>query len=178
MRTLLFLSKVLLSESKNSKFILKALLSAVFYTTLAIILVNYKSYTSFLFNDYPLLAKAKVIFLIFAGTFQAMASLDVLLLLSVALLFGLNITLVLSKIKFLKRQGGIHLTFGVGLLTLAATGCASCGLSLASLVGLTGVLVALPFHGLELYILSFLILLTSLFYNLQTLVIVCKIPRR
>lgn len=177
MKTLLFLLKVLLSESKNNKFILIAFISSISYTSLATILINYKSYTSFLFNDYPLLAKTKIIFLIFAGTFQAMGVRDVFLLLIIAFLFGVNIALVINKITFLKKQGSVHLTFGVGLLTLVATGCASCGLSLVSLVGLTGVLVALPFHGLELYILSFFILLTSLFYNLQTLVVVCKIPR-
>ncbi len=177
MRTLLFLLKVLLSESKNNGFILKAILSSTVYITTALIIVNYKSYTSFIFNDYPILAKFKIMALIFLGTYQAMTTRDIFLLIIIGLLFGLNIALVISKIKFLKKQGSVHLTFGVGLLTLAATGCASCGLSLVSLVGLTSALVSLPFHGLELYILSIFILLTSLFYNLQTLVVVCKIPR-
>lgn len=178
MKTILFLLKVLFSESKSNGFVIKAILSSIIYITTALVIINYKSYTSFISNDYPILAKLKIIGLIFLGTFQAMTTRDIFLLIIIGLLFGLNSALVLNKIRFLKRQGGVHLTFGAGLLTIAATGCASCGLSLASLVGLTGVLAVLPLQGLELYILSILILLASLFFNLQTLVVVCKIPRR
>jgi len=141
------------------------------------ILVNYKSYFSFLQSDYAFLAKVKIFLIIFIGSFQAITSLDLFLLTTVALLFGVNMQLVFRKIKFLSSAGGLHLTFGVGLLTLAATGCASCGLSIASVVGLSAVLASLPFQGLELYMISILILSASLFYNLHTLVKVCKIPK-
>lgn len=141
------------------------------------LLVNYRSYLSFIFSDYSLLARVKILLLIFLGTFQSFSIQDSILLLITAILFGLNTQLILRKLKFLSSYGNLHVTFGVGLITLATTGCASCGLSLASVVGLTGVLVALPFKGLELYIASIFILLLSLFYNLNTLVKVCNIRK-
>ena len=172
---LLFLTRVLISESKKRNFILKSLFFALLYTSLSIILINYKSYLSFAQSDYDIFGKIKVLLFIFAGSFQALDTRDTILLLTTAILFGLNLELVLRKIKFLASFGNLHVTLGTGLITLAATGCASCGLSIASIVGLSGVLVLLPFHGLELYIVSILVLLVSLFYNLRTLVKVCKI---
>lgn len=100
---------------------------------------------------------------------------DVVFLIITALLFGLNMQLVLRKLKFLKKRGGLHITFISGLLTLTATGCATCGLSLASIVGLGGAIALLPFGGVELYIVSLLILLISLFYNLHQFVRACKL---
>lgn len=126
-------------------------------------------------SEYSLVAKGRIITIIVFGSFQAISERDVLLLLISAVLFGLNIELVLRKIKFLASAGSLHLTFGAGIVTLVATGCASCGLSLASVVGLSAAIAILPFHGLELYFIAILILLVSLFYNLHTLVKVCKI---
>ena len=120
--------------------------------------------------DYDFLGKVKVLLYIFLGSLYALSIRD-------AILFGANVELVLRKIKFLASYGSLHITLGTGLITLAATGCASCGLSLASVVGLGGVLALLPFQGVELYVASILILLASLFYNLHTLVKVCNIKR-
>lgn len=145
------------------------------YAALSILLVNYKSFISFGRSEYDLFPKLKILLLIFFGSFQALSTRDTILLLTTALLFGINIELVFRKLKFLASYGNLHVTIGTGLISIAATGCASCGLSLASIVGLGGVLALLPFHGLELYILSIIVLTVSLFYNLQTLVKVCKI---
>lgn len=141
------------------------------------ILINYRSYLSFIEADYDLLGKSKVLFLIFTGSFQAISSRDVLLLIITSLLFGINVELVLRKAKFLASIGGLHVAFGTGIVSLVATGCASCGLSIASIVGLSAALAALPFGGLELYFASIIILVVSLFYNLHSLVKVCKIER-
>lgn len=175
MKYLLFLLKVLFQESKKRKFIVKALLATFVYAALSILLVNYKSFISFGRSEYDLFPKLKILLLIFFGSFQALSTRDTILLLTTALLFGINIELVFRKLKFLASYGNLHVTIGTGLISIAATGCASCGLSLASIVGLGGVLALLPFHGLELYILSIIVLTVSLFYNLQTLVKVCKI---
>jgi hypothetical protein len=100
---------------------------------------------------------------------------DSILLIIIALLFGVNLELVLRKLKFLKNQGNLHITIGAGLVSLISAGCASCGLSFASVIGVAGIVSLLPFHGLLLYLLSIAILLASLLYNLQTLVKVCDI---
>lgn len=100
---------------------------------------------------------------------------DSILIGIISFLFGINLELVLRKLKFLKKRGGLHITFGAGFLSLVAAGCASCGLSFASVLGIATMVSLLPFHGLELYILSIVILSVSLFLNLQTLVTVCKL---
>lgn len=172
---LVFLTRVLYSEARKRNFIGKVIIIAITYTILSMVAINYQSYWSFVTADYNILAKLKILFLIFLGSFQAIDSKDVVLLLLTSLLFGLNLELVLRKLRFLASVGSLHITFGAGLITLAATGCASCGLSLASIVGLSAVLAALPFGGSELYVLSIVILVVSLYYNLAMLVKVCKI---
>lgn len=172
---LAFLLDVLYKESKKRYFIFKSLFISLIYLLTTLVLINYKSYLSFVFSDYELYAKIKIVLILLAGSFQAIEPLDIILLLITTLLFGLNLELVLRKIKFLSSRGGLHVTFGAGFITLAATGCASCGLSIASIVGLSAVLAALPFRGMELYVLSIIVLIASLIYNLHTLVKVCKI---
>jgi hypothetical protein len=172
-----FLTKVLISESQKRGFVLKFLLFSLFYFLLALILFNYQSYISILTSNYDVLAKIKILIIIFFGSFYVISGVDILFLSIISVLFGLNIELVLRKIKFLAGAGNLHVAFGVGLISIAASGCASCGLSLASMVGLSAVLAALPFHGIELYFGSITILIVSLFYNLHTFVVACKIPQ-
>ena len=171
----LFLLKELFQESKKNNFLAKSFLVAFLYIVASILIVNYKSFLSFGMSEYSIFPKLKILILIFFGSFQALTTRDTILLLLTAALFGTNVELVLRKIKFLASYGNLHVTIGTGLISIAATGCASCGLSIASIVGLGGTLALLPFHGLELYIVSIIVLTVSLFYNLQTLVKVCKI---
>ena len=109
------------------------------------------------------------------GSFSILGLRDTILIIVTSFLFGVNLELVLRKLKFLKKSGGLHITFGAGLLSLVAAGCASCGLSFASVLGVATIVGLLPLHGLELYLLSIIILIVSLHLNLQTLVKVCKL---
>jgi hypothetical protein len=170
-----FLLKVLIDESKKRNFILKSLFFVFLYLLLSFALINYQSILSIGASEYSIFAKLKIISIIIYGTFQAVSETDAILIILSAILFGLNIELVLRKVKFLASRGSLHLTFGAGLITLVASGCASCGLSLASIVGLSAAIAILPFHGVELYFLAIAILLASLFYNLHSLVKACKI---
>lgn len=83
--------------------------------------------------------------------------------------------MVAEKVKFLKKRNNLKITLGAGIISIVAAGCASCGLSLASIVGLGSALAVLPFRGFELYIASIAILLLSLYYNLSSLYKACKI---
>lgn len=156
-------------------FFFKSLGLAALFVVLAIVVVNYRSYISFIGADYPFFDKLKILFLIFWGSFNSTSPKDVSMLLLTAVLFGVNMELVLRKITFLKGQKSVGLTFGVGIVSVAATGCASCGLSLVSLVGIAGVLTLLPFKGFELYLLSIGILMVSIIYNLNSIYKTCKL---
>lgn len=170
-----FLLGILKSEAKRNNFILKSLAFSFLFIFLAVTLINYKSYISFITADYPFIPKIQILLLIFFGSFVSMAQVDVILLFGAAILFGVNLELIIRKIAFLKNQTSLGLTVGVGIISIAVTGCASCGLSIISFVGVAGVIAFLPFGGLGLYALSIGILLASLFYNLNTLVKVCKL---
>lgn len=175
MKYLFFLLGILQNEITKRYFYLKALFFSFCFLILATILLNYKSYLSFITADYPLFPKLNILWLIFIGSLSTLELRDILFLLITAFLFGINMELVLRKLKFLKKRGGLHITLIGGLLTITATGCASCGLSLASIVGLGGVIALLPFGGFELYILSITILTASLFYNLHSYAKACRI---
>lgn len=170
-----FLLTILLREIKKRKFLPKALFFAFSYLLLAIFLFNYPTFHTFLFNDYAIFAKIRILTILFFGSFQALSIKNSLLLIIVSILFGINIELVLRKLKFLKSQGSLHRAFGAGIVSFVAVGCAACGLSFGSIIGLAWILAMLPFHGLELYIFSIVVLLASLFYNVHTLIKVCKI---
>jgi len=107
------------------------------------------------------------------------SKIDLILLSMSGFLFGLNLTIVLRKLNFLRKQGGLKLTLGAGIVSIVATGCASCGLSVVSLIGLGSVVGLLPFRGTELYFLGIIILVVSLFYNLHAYSIACKfLPKK
>lgn len=166
---------LLLSMFLTPKFFLRSIVWAFLFVLFALLLLNFKSYASFLGADYSLLSRLNILFLITIGSFSAITFLDALFLFLTAFLFGVNTELVIEKIRILKKSGSLKLTFGAGIVSLAATGCASCGLSLASIAGLTGVIVLLPFGGLELYLLSVALLIALLFYNLHMYIKACKI---
>lgn len=172
-----FLLKVLYLESKKRYFVFKTLFFAFFYLIFSVILINHASFWSFFTANYGIAAKSKILTLIAIGSFQALSFSDQMFIVLISLLFGLNLELVLRKLRFLASFGSLHIVFGSGLISIAATGCASCGLSIASFVGLSAVLITLPFHGIELYILSLLILILSLFYNLKSLIKACNIKK-
>lgn len=170
-----FLFSLLLRELKKPTFFIKSCLLSLLFILTALLFLNLKSYTSFLSADYPFFAKLNILFLITVGSFSAITFFDAVFLLVTAILFGVNMALVIEKIKILRKSSSLKLTFGVGIVSLAATGCASCGLSLASLVGLGGVIALLPFGGIELYTLSIILLVCILFYNLNSYAKICKI---
>lgn len=171
----LFLLRILFQEAKERHFLVKSILFGVFYLVVALVFFNFKTYGSVFSQAYPITAKLWVSYLLFIGTFSILGIRDSILIVVISFLFGLNLELVLRKLKFLRSQGNLHITIGAGIISLISAGCAACGLSFASVIGVASIVTLLPFHGLLLYLLSILILIASLLYNLQTLVKVCKI---
>lgn len=175
MNYLQFLLRIFFLECRQRNFLPKSIVLAILYLSLALVFFNFKTYESVFIQSYPLNAKLWISYLILIGSFSILGLRDTLLLIVIALLFGVNLELVLRKIRFLKSQGNLHITIGAGIISLISAGCAACGLSFASVIGVAGAVSLLPFHGLLLYLLSILILFASLLYNLQTLVKVCKL---
>ena len=90
----------------------------------------------------------------------------------ISVLTGIVIALIVFKLRLktrVKNQGGVKATFGI-ILGLLAPSCASCGLGLISIVGLSSVPVFLPFKGMEIGILSIALLAYSIYslcYNMS-----------
>ncbi len=156
-------------------FVLSVGFAFVFFL-IASILANIKNVASVLQAPYTFIVKAKLLgIILFEGTFTSMGIVDGLFLLTIAILFGLNLSLVVSKLSSIKKGGRLSVVFGTGVFSIISAGCASCGLSAASLLGLGGALAFLPFHGIEFYVLSLIILIISLWVNLGAFARFCKL---
>ena len=82
----------------------------------------------------------------------------------IATFFGIQIALLTYYIR--KVRGGVMRIKGVGVMSLGGVvsgalgiGCAACGIGLASLLGLGGAFITLPFRGTEILVISLALLL-------------------
>ncbi len=89
----------------------------------------------------------------------------------IALLFGVFLSMFAYKIKTAKKASKGSGFFGaIGLITGGlAAGCPTCGAILFSLIGAPLALMILPFKGLELKILSIVLLLLSNYFLAKSL---------
>lgn len=92
----------------------------------------------------------------------------------ITFLFSLNITLLINKLELASLDKSNSSLIGIsGLFGIVASGCPACGITFASYIGLSSVLSALPYYGLELKIIGILVLLYSTFDLTKS--ITCKI---
>lgn len=169
------LNWVFLKQILTPKFAAFSLLFSLFFISLSIFLINIPNYISIATAPYSLFSKLNLFWILFIGSFQSVSGFDLFLLTIISILFGLNLGMVVKKYRFVRSQPNLGITLGSGIISLAAAGCASCGLSIVSLVGLGSALAILPFGGLELYVGAIIILSASLLYNLSALYKACKI---
>lgn len=165
-------------EMLNIKYIFSILIIALFYTAFAAYTINYKLAFSTIIGDYSPFYKIKILFELFWGLGTALSAIDLLLLISTALLSGVNIALIIRNLNVIKEGRGVKFSVGGGtLLGFVSTGCTSCGFSLLSVLGIGSIFTFFPFGNYTLYILSIIFLLFSGFYMLKKLngVRLCKI---
>lgn len=147
--------------------ILLVFLAYFFFT---VFVSNTSFFLETLFGTYPLLYKLHVLFLLLLGIFTAFSPLDIAITIMSAILVGVNIVLLIKTILYLEHQGKVSLSVGgATIIGLVSTGCASCGLSVLSLLGLSASLSFLPFHGLEVHVLSVILLAISSWYMVKKL---------
>lgn len=166
------------TEATTDYFVIKSFLLALLFVSITTTLVNIQNFWEFSTASYAVGVKLKILGLLFIGSFQTISTLDLILVGTVGILFGMNTMLIVRKIKFIKERGSIKLTAGAGFLSIATAGCASCGLSVISLFGLGGAIAILPFGGVELYLVAIGALLFSLRYNLKAIYKACALPAK
>ena len=87
----------------------------------------------------------------------------------ISVLFGLNISIILQRIKMKSKIAKESSLSGSGVLAGAfASGCPVCGSLLLPLIGISGGLAAFPFRGLELKALAVSLMLVSTYFVLKS----------
>lgn len=157
------------------EFLVRTLLYALGYSLLLLILINIRVVINIITNFPNPLMSIKLSSMYLWRYLVTLPPIDIVLLAIIAILIGFNIQLISLKIKNIAKQKNLRLTFGAGLLSIVGTGCATCGFSVLSVIGLGGVATILPFGGIELSYLTIVILSLSLWYNLKTMYAACKI---
>lgn len=140
------------------------------YVIFSFYLLNYRFAFEVITNHFPFLTKISLITSLIGGIFTSISPLDLLLLFITSLLVGINIYLGIKTINLLENNGKVKVSIGgSAVIGLVTTGCASCGFSLFSILGLSATFSFLPFHGLELHITAIILLIVSVIYMLNQL---------
>jgi len=130
---------------------------AWFFYLLSIIVTDFFEFTGIL-NNYDFLVSMKLVLLYFFGFASTIPSISAFGMLFISLLFGSYIALAVYQTRqALGEKATILGSVGV-FLGILAPGCAACGLGAVSALGISAFIVSLPFKGIEISILSFLIL--------------------
>src|SRR5690348_6914668 len=151
---------------------------ALLYICFAAYLLNYRLVIDTLSHSFSLSYKATLLYQLATGIFISFGLVDSFFLIANGLLVGLSLVLIFQTISTLEGMGKVKVSVGgATLLGLVAAGCGACGFTIFSLLGVSASLSFLPFHGLEIHILSFVVLLFSIGYMIRKLLLaqVCKL---
>ena len=89
----------------------------------------------------------------------------------ISILFGIYFTLFYHKIRLMRKASKTGFLGFIGMIIGAfAAGCPTCGAFLFSLIGMPLALIYLPFRGLELKILSMMVLLISIYFISKSMI--------
>ncbi len=96
-----------------------------------------------------------------------------------AILIGASVSMLFEAIKEKKKTSKTSYlqTFASLLFSAAATGCSVCSAFLLPLLGIAASLTALPFGGLEIKLLSALLLIYTIYEYAKITSGLCKIPK-
>lgn len=150
----------------SRKFLVTTLFIGLAYTAFSIYMMNYRLVLDTIFGSYNPVDKFSLLSALLQGMWSSMTHLALITLILIGILTGANIFLLREKIGSLGGLRKTHLVFGGGsTLGILGVGCATCGLPIVSILGLSGSLIYFPMHGSELSFIS-VILLSVSFYTL------------
>ncbi len=150
---------------KSKQFIIPALVIAILYVLLLTYLMNFQLTKDTLLGNYPISYKWNILVALFQGLGTSMTKFSLFLLILAGLLTGINLTLVTLRLRAMRGDGKLHVMVGgSSLLAIVGSGCAMCGLPILALLGLSGSLIYLPFHGTEISVIAVVLLLMTLYF--------------
>ena len=140
-------------------YILVALSGALLFYILNVVVSDFSDLRS-IAGNYSSFTAIKLVFNYFIGFPSTLSFYSAFVVFLIALLFGSYIALATFKTTQMKKsQDNLSLLGGIGLFFgFIAPGCFACGVGLASIFGLGGALVALPFDGIEISVISIFLL--------------------
>lgn len=152
---------------RSKQFIIPTVIVAVVYILLITYLTNLALTQDTILGHYPIAYKWNILKGLLQGLTTSMTSFSLVLLILTAVLIGTNLTLVALHLKAMRSSGKLHVFVGgSSLLAIVGSGCAACGLPILALLGLSGSLIYLPWHGTELSIIAVILLLITFYFIL------------
>lgn len=146
------------------------ILVGILYILLSSLLLNYKLVLGTITGGFSFNSQIIILVALLQGIWTTMHIWDTLLFIINSLLVGINLLLIVKTIYYLEHTGKVKVSIGgAAVISLVTTGCASCGISIFSLLGLSSIFYFLPFHGLELHIAATLLLFFSAWYMIKKL---------
>lgn len=153
----------------SSKFLVPTLVIASIYVVFVTYIMNIRLVQATAFGSFSATYKVSLLFALLTGMWTAMSGAGLILLFATAILTGANLTLLVRQIKMLRGAQNLHFVVGGNtLLGVTAAGCTACGLPLLSILGLSGSIINLPFHGQELSYLAVILLSISFYLLLKS----------
>ncbi len=150
----------------NWNYLILGIIIALLFYSLNVIIADYKTLFSF-YSSLGFLGTINFFFSLLIGFKETIKMSSYISLLVISLLLGMLTSLIFYKANVIKGNStkNIGLISGIGIILGAfIPGCAACGIGLASALGIGGAfLTFLPLKGLELSILSILILTIAIF---------------
>jgi len=141
---------------------------SIVYLIVVTFLMNSSLLMTTFLGNFSIDYKFKIFISLLYGMWTSMSGIGFTLLIATAILTGINLSLLGRKLKNLKKQGNLKLVVGGStLLGIIGSGCASCGLPVIALLGLSGSIAYLPLGGMELSYLSVILLLFSLYHLIK-----------
>ena len=157
---------------RHGRYALAAALVAYAVVSAAVFLSNLSLITQVLAAEVSVLTKLSFVLSLYGSLGSNFSVFSAVLVMVTAALFGVNIALLTFYIRRRQEAAGAataHVASIGGIVSAAlGIGCAACGsvvlTALLGLLGAGGLILALPFHGVEFGVLGLILLLVSIIY--------------
>lgn len=168
--------KILGKVFSKAKYILISLIIAIVFYVFNVLVSNKIDIKGFI-SDQGLFGFLKILFRLSRGFYATIEWHGFVSIIIISILFGILVSLILYKVSLkidFSKTTGILGSAGA-ILGALVPGCSACGVGIISLLGIgSGILSFLPFHGLEISVISIFILIGTIIYTLKYMY-TCKV---
>ena len=161
------------------RYLLLALLIALFFYLLNVLISGWKSLAGF-YSSAGFLKTMNLLFVLFMGFSNSITMISFISLIIISLMLGMLFSMLVYKHHIYALNGDKRLGIfgGIGaFLAALVPGCAACGIGFASILGLSaGILSFLPYDGIELSLIAMVILIVTIFKTTKNMYVCMVSP--